>query len=172
MLLRKRRRNYEESMQREMVCSTAYREQSRAAVQRQHRAANKDKIANIVQLVGTVAVGQGQATARGQAGCEKKTNSELLGHQELQIELAHVKQTAVETTQVRGHQAIPPRVDPGLKRSVPRLVATAMEEKKAAKAGAPRGGRRHGQEKRCRRYQQNIQRGKAVCDGFNRKAMF
>ena len=43
-----------------------------------------------------VAVGQGWATATGQAGREKETNSESRGHQELQKELARVKQTAQE----------------------------------------------------------------------------
>ena len=41
-----------------------------------------------------VAVGQGWATATGQAGREKETNLELRGHQELQQELVRVRQAA------------------------------------------------------------------------------
>ena len=69
---------------------------------------------------------------------KSKGKEEHKSPEELQIELAHVNQTAVETAQVRVHPAIPPRVDPGLGISAPSSSATAMEENQAANAGVPR----------------------------------
>ena len=81
-----------------------------AQAQAAYKAANRDKIAQSrkdmyrrkkEEMARTVAVGQGETAATGQAGCGKETNSELRGQQERQKAPALVKLASRKKTRAQ-----------------------------------------------------------------------